>query len=205
MDQMLHKDTLSAHEAESRLEMSDCLSNLTLEDAFQRVKSKRDDFIANQCEYPFVLQHGDLHGRNVIVRYVRLFLKLVLPNKPTFSHSSPHRILAILDWDFGGSHILPFADKRFEACWPDFDDDDAVRMNDAEEMDRFQTFIDELAGALSVDVELNQLVLYTKWYVLNREALKPSRKDSCASTCLDDFGVDAVGSVHDDAEMCVRN
>lgn len=73
MDQMLHKDTLSAHEAESRLEMSDCLSNLTLEDAFQRVKSKRDDFIANQCEYPFVLQHGDLHGRNVIVRYVRLF------------------------------------------------------------------------------------------------------------------------------------
>jgi hypothetical protein len=77
MDQMLHKGMLSAHETEFRKEMNDHLSNLTPEDAFERVKSKRDDFIAHpydQCEYPFVLRHGDLHGRNVIVRYVRLFL-----------------------------------------------------------------------------------------------------------------------------------
>jgi len=76
MDQMLHKDTLSAYETEFRAEMSDQLSNLTPEDAFERVKSKRNDFIAHpyNCEYPFVLRHGDLHGRNVIVRYVPLSL-----------------------------------------------------------------------------------------------------------------------------------
>ena len=47
------------------------------EDAFERVKSKRDEFIAhpyNQCEYPFVLRHGDLYGRDVIVWCVRLLL-----------------------------------------------------------------------------------------------------------------------------------
>ena len=79
MDQMLHKDTLSAHETVFRQEMSDRLSNLTPEDAFERVKSKRDDFIAHpydRCKYPVVLRHGDLHGRNVIVRYVRLFLQV---------------------------------------------------------------------------------------------------------------------------------
>lgn len=27
-----------------------------------------------------------------------------------FNHSSPRRLLAILNWDFGGSHALPFAD-----------------------------------------------------------------------------------------------
>jgi hypothetical protein len=96
---------------------------------------------------------------------------LVPPDKPTFSHSSPRRILAILDWDFGGSHTLPFADKGFEVCWPDFDNDVAVRMKDAEEMCRFQILIDELAGALPVDVELNKLVLSTRWHILNREAL----------------------------------
>ena len=78
MDQMLHKGMLSGHETEFREEMSDYLYNLTPEDVFERVNSKRDDFIAHpyQCEYPFVLRHGDLHhdGRNVIVRYVRLFL-----------------------------------------------------------------------------------------------------------------------------------
>lgn len=76
MDQMLHKDTVSTHEAEFRAEMSRWLSHLTPEGAFELVKSKRDDFIAHpyNCEYPFVLRHGDLHGRNIIVRYVRLSL-----------------------------------------------------------------------------------------------------------------------------------
>ena len=76
MDQMLHKGTLSAHEPEFRDEMSRWLVNLSPEDAFERVKSKRDNFIAHlyHCEYPFVLRHGDLHGRNVVVRYVRLSL-----------------------------------------------------------------------------------------------------------------------------------
>ena len=64
MDQMLHKDTLSAHETGFRREISDHLFNLTPEDAFKRVKSKRDDFIAHlyNGEYPFVLRHGDLQG-----------------------------------------------------------------------------------------------------------------------------------------------
>ncbi|KAI9566746.1 hypothetical protein HD554DRAFT_2040106 [Boletus coccyginus] len=70
-DQMLHKDTLSAHEAEFR-EIGQCLFNLSPEDAFERVKSKRDDFIIHpyQGEYPFVLRHGDLHGRNVIASWL---------------------------------------------------------------------------------------------------------------------------------------
>ncbi|KAF8557540.1 hypothetical protein OG21DRAFT_276376 [Imleria badia] len=74
MDQMLHKHTLPVHEADFRKEMSESLFNLTPDEAFERVKRKRDDFIAHpyNCEYPFVLRHGDLHGRNVIVRYLRL-------------------------------------------------------------------------------------------------------------------------------------
>ncbi len=73
---MLHKGTLSAYETEFRREMSKGLSNLTPEEAFERVKGKRDDYIAHpyNCKYPFVLRHGDLHGRNVVVRYVRLSL-----------------------------------------------------------------------------------------------------------------------------------
>ena len=47
MDQMFHKDTLSAHETEFRRDISDWLVNLTPEDAFKRVKSKRNDFIAH--------------------------------------------------------------------------------------------------------------------------------------------------------------
>lgn len=78
-----------------------------------------------------------------------------------FSHSSPRRILVIIDWDFGGSHAFPFAEKDFEACWPDFGDDDAVGMKDAEEMYRFQILIDELIGALPIDVELNESVFAT--------------------------------------------
>jgi hypothetical protein len=83
-------------------------------------------------------------------------------------------------------------------CWPDLDDDVAVRMKDAEEIYHFQILIDELAGAVPMDVQLNKLVLSTRWYVLNREAITPSGKDTCASTCVDDSGVDAVGSVPDE-------
>ena len=88
-------------------------------------------------------------------------LMLIPPDKPTFSHSSPRRILAILDWDFGGSHALQFTDRGFEVCWPDLDDVD-VRIKDAEEIGRFQTLIDQLAGALPVNVKLNQLVCFPR-------------------------------------------
>ena len=49
--------------------------------------------------------------------------------------------------------------------------------------------------------ELNKLMLSTRWHILNREALTPSGKDTCTGTCLNDSGVDAVGSVLDDAEV----
>ena len=55
--------------------------------------------------------------------------------------------------------MLQFADKGFEVCWPDLDDDVDVRIKEAEEIDRFQTLIDQLAGALPVDVQLNRLVV----------------------------------------------
>ena len=55
----------------------------------------------------------------------------------------------------------------------------------------------ELAGALPVDVELNKLLLSTSWHILSKEVLTPLGKDTPASTC----DADAVGSVHDDAEV----
>ena len=79
-----------------------------------------------------------------------VFSRFVPSGRPKFSHSSPRRLLAIVNWDFGGSHTLPFVDKSFEVCWPDFDDDVSVRMKDAEEIYRLQILIDELAGALPV-------------------------------------------------------
>ena len=83
-------------------------------------------------------------------------LKLILPDEPIFSYSTPRRILAIVDWDFNGSHALPFADQDVEVCWPNFEDDVAVRMKDTEEMYRFQILIDGLTGALPIDVQLNK-------------------------------------------------
>jgi len=125
-------------------------------------------------------------------------LGLILPDKPIFSHSSPRCILAILDWDFGGSHALPYADRGFEVCWPDLDDNVDVREKDVDEICRFQDLIDQLAGAVLNDVQLNKSVHSTKLYTLNREALEASGKDS---SCPDDCGVDAVGSVPDDTEV----
>ena len=63
-------------------------------------------------------------------------LKLIPPNKSiTLSHSSPRRILVILAWDFGDSHAHPFADERFEVCWPDSDDDiDLCEEHDVDEI-----------------------------------------------------------------------
>ena len=96
---------------------------------------------------------------------------MIPPDKPIFSHSSPCRILAILDWDFGGSHALQLADKYFEVRWPDLDD---VQIKDGEEIDCFQTLINQLAGALPFNMQLN---LSTMWHVLN---LKPSGRYTCA-------------------------
>ncbi|KAI6044238.1 hypothetical protein EDC04DRAFT_2643684 [Pisolithus marmoratus] len=155
MDQILHKGILSTREAVFREEASLYLRSLTLEEAFERVKSKRDDFMAQpyDCEYPFVLRHGDLHGRNVIV-----------------SRTSPRRILAILDWDFGGSHALPFADEGFEVSSPDRSENTDVRIQQAEEIYRAQLHLDELAGTLPYDTRLFRLVASTWLDVLDREA-----------------------------------
>ncbi|KAI6146648.1 hypothetical protein BKA82DRAFT_4154565 [Pisolithus tinctorius] len=157
MDQMLRKGTLSAYEAEYRKEMSECLRNLTLEEAFELIKRKRDDFMAQpyDCKYPFVLRHGDLHGRNVMVRY------------PFF----PRRILAILDWDFGGSHALPLADEAFEL---------------------FNTLlqINKLVGFLPSDDQLTKLVASMKLYVLDCEA-KTARGSHVIASVGADPSIDA--------------
>ncbi len=99
-------------------------------------------------------------------------------HKSTFSHSSPRRILAILDWDFGGSHALPFADKGFEVCWPDLDDTDDVVEKGAEKMFHFKILINQLARALPYDAQLIKLVYSTKWDILDREALEAPGKDT---------------------------
>ena len=117
---------------------------------------------------------------------------------PTFSRSSPRRILAIIDWDFGGSHALPFADQAFEPSWPDSDETDDVREKQAEEAYNSQLLIDKLAGTLPYDTQLIRLVYSTRWDILDREAPKASGKDPSAR--LDDSGVKVVGSVPDDTE-----
>lgn len=170
MDQMLHKGTLSAHEAEFKEEMSEYCNNLTPEEAFERVKSKRDVFMANpyDCEYPFVLRHGDLHGRNVVV-----------------SRTSPRRILAILDWDFGGSHALPLADQGFEVSSPDLDENTDVRIQQGEKIYHAQLLLNELSGELHYDSQLMALVVATRLYVLDNEASAARGKDTVASACAD--------------------
>ena len=81
--------------------------------------------------HPFVLRPGDLHGRNVIV-----------------SHAFPRRIRALVDWDFGGPHVLPFAEACFEPSWPDSDDNGDVREEQAEVVCCSQILIDKPAGEL---------------------------------------------------------
>ncbi|KAI9566733.1 hypothetical protein HD554DRAFT_2114707 [Boletus coccyginus] len=98
MDQMLHKGTLSAHEAQFREEIKQCLFKLSPEDAFECVKSKRDDFMAHpyDCEYPFVLRHGDLHGRNVIVsRSDQLIQRLAILLPAVYLRSSTGTLVVL--------------------------------------------------------------------------------------------------------------
>ncbi|KAI6133631.1 hypothetical protein EDD17DRAFT_1507041 [Pisolithus thermaeus] len=170
MDQMLHKSTLNAHEAGFKEEMSEYLNNLTPEGAFERVKSKRDAFIAHPYdpEYPFVLRHGDLHGRNVVV-----------------SDTSPRRILAILDWDFGGSQALPLADRDFVVSSPDSDENTDVRVQQGEEIYRAQLQLDDLSRDFPYDSQLMTLMVSTRLYVLDREASTAQGKDAVTSVCAD--------------------
>ncbi|KAI6138592.1 kinase-like domain-containing protein [Pisolithus tinctorius] len=175
MDQMLRKGTLSAYEAEYRKEMSECLRNLTLEEAFELIKRKRDDFMAQpyDCKYPFVLRHGDLHGRNVMV-----------------SHSSPRRILAILDWDFGGSHALPLADEAFEVSSPDSNENTDVRVKQGDELFNTLLQINKLVGFLPSDDQLTKLVASMKLYVLDCEA-KTARGSHVIASVGADPSIDA--------------
>ncbi|KIO03209.1 hypothetical protein M404DRAFT_1001483 [Pisolithus tinctorius Marx 270] len=133
-------------------------------------------------KYPFVLRHGDLHGRNVIV-----------------SHSSPRRILAILDWDFGGSHALPFADKAFEVSSPDSDENTDVRITQAKGLYHTQLQIDELVGFLPRDDQLTKLVASMKLFILDLEAETARGKDAVANAGSDP-SIDAVADVPVDAE-----
>ncbi|KIO03211.1 hypothetical protein M404DRAFT_27207 [Pisolithus tinctorius Marx 270] len=181
---MLHKGTLLAHEAEFREEMSKCLQSLTPEEAFELVKRKRDDFMAQSYDwkYPFVLRHGDLHGRNVIV-----------------SRSSPRLILAILDWDFGGSHALPLADQAFEVSSPDTDENTDARIKQAEKLHHALLQIDELVGFLPTDYQLTKLVSSVKLFDLDLEAETARGKDTVANVGADP-SIDSMADVPVDAE-----
>ncbi|KAF8131674.1 hypothetical protein EV363DRAFT_1330704, partial [Boletus edulis] len=151
--QMLHKDTLPA---KCKEEMSKLFSHSTLEEVLERVKRLREKFKANPYDrkYPFVLRHGDLHGRNVLV-----------------SRSSPRRILGIIDWDFGGSHALPFADSGFELAYPDSDRDTNERIKQAEELQDSELLLDRVVGQpCSSDAKLKYWMTSTRSYVLDFEA-----------------------------------
>ncbi|KAF8433530.1 kinase-like domain-containing protein [Boletus edulis BED1] len=153
LDQMLHKGTLPA---KCKEEMSKLFSHSTLEEVLERVKRLREKFKANPYDrkYPFVLRHGDLHGRNVLV-----------------SRSSPRRILGIIDWDFGGSHALPFADSGFELAYPDSDRDTNERIKQAEELQDSELLLDRVVGQpCSSDAKLKYWMTSTRSYVLDFEA-----------------------------------
>ncbi|KAG6329712.1 hypothetical protein ID866_9376 [Astraeus odoratus] len=152
MDQMLHKGTLPQHEAAFREEMEDRLVHLTPEQAFDRIARKRSEFhsLAEppfNVVYPFVLQHGDLHGRNIIL-----------------SHSSPRRIIAVIDWDFGGSHVLPFADRYFEVI------SDPEDEREAEEQIRWHVKMAKLVGELPYDAALNSSLTSIQLHILDASA-----------------------------------
>ena len=72
-DQMLHHQTLKQWEEEFKEEMSDWLHLLTPEMVLDRMKTQRDAFDTDPSpmdpSHPFMLRHGDFHGRNVIIRY----------------------------------------------------------------------------------------------------------------------------------------
>ena len=90
----------------------------------------------------------------------------------TFSHSSPRRILAILDWDNGGSHALPFADEGFEVSRrrPDSGDDFYLHQEQTVEMSHFRRLIRQLTGARPYDAQLAKLVFPSTLMILGEEA-----------------------------------
>ncbi|KAF8131675.1 kinase-like domain-containing protein [Boletus edulis] len=158
LDQMLHKGTLPTN-----------FSYSTLEEIFELVRCLREKFKANPYDrkYPFVLRHGDLHGRNVIV-----------------SRSSPRRILGIIDWDFSGSHALPFADSDFELAYPESDQDTNKRVKQAEELQDSGLLLDRVIGEpCSWDAKLKYWTTSTKFYILDFEAATTSGKSVVSSVC----------------------
>jgi hypothetical protein len=152
---MLHRETLKEWEDRFKMEMKDRLHLLTPETVLEAIKSKRDAFIhADQLPFdpshPFVLRHGDFHGRDVLVRYNRhtlIFLLWLTVTCLPLSRTSPRTIVAVVDRDFGGSQALPFADDNFEVI---SDPDDET---EAQEQEDWQKRIHELIGRFPFDYE----------------------------------------------------
>ena len=67
------------------------------------------------------------------------------------SRTRPPSIVAVIDWDFGGSQALPLADNLFEVI---SSPEDPV---EAEEQDRWQMLIEDRIGRLPVDYGLAQM------------------------------------------------
>ncbi|KAG6332047.1 hypothetical protein ID866_7040 [Astraeus odoratus] len=103
---MLHKAQHSQHEAAFREETASWLVHFNPEQAFDCIARKRNLEAPFNNVCAFVLRHGDLHGRNIIMR-----------EDFSGSHSSPRRMTVVINWNFGGSYALPFADKIFEVIY----------------------------------------------------------------------------------------
>lgn len=97
---------------------------------------------------------------------------------PASSRSSPRRILAIVDWDFGGSHVLPFADHNFELSSPDSDQDAEAYDKQGDELFDSHLHINRLVGAPPEDRQLTKLVYSTKLYILDIEAKKAAGENT---------------------------
>ncbi|KAF8530666.1 hypothetical protein JB92DRAFT_2858704 [Gautieria morchelliformis] len=153
-DQMLHHEALKQWENQFKMEMNEWLDLLTPEIVLEKIKAKRDAFIQADrlpfdSSHPFVLRHGDFHGRNLLV-----------------SRTSPRTIVAVIDWDFGGSQALPLADKDFEVISGPEDE------KEAREQEYWRKRIDELIGKLPFDYGLAQTWHAMTLVTLEREEQK---------------------------------
>ncbi|KAG6332560.1 hypothetical protein ID866_6526 [Astraeus odoratus] len=100
-----------------------------------------------------------VHILNLDIGKFKLF-PFVLPA------SSPRRIMAIVDWDFGVSHVLPFADIYFELI---SDPEHVPEELAEEELFRWQIRIGELTGESPRDAALIGFLMSIKHPVLDED------------------------------------
>ncbi|KAG6325905.1 hypothetical protein ID866_13184 [Astraeus odoratus] len=72
--------------------------------------------------------------------------------------------MAIIDWDFGGSHVLPFADRDFQVIT------DLEQEGVEDKEFEWQNVIDELIRELLLDCPLFKSFMSMKLPILDEEA-----------------------------------